>query len=112
MASTEIKRAGNFEDVAIANGTTTSDAIRTAGFAIFGLVMPTAFTGASISFTVSHDGTTYQALYDTTNTLVSLTVSASRSYDLPTALAAWSYFKIVSASSEGAARTLYVVKKG
>ena len=108
----QITRDGHFKKVTIANGTTTSEAINSAGYALFGLVMPSAFTGASVTFTTSHDGTTYQALYDTTNTQVSLTVAASRNYDLPTSLASWPYFKIVSASSEGAARTLYIVKKG
>ena len=96
----------------IANGATTSDACVSAAYAAFGLQLPAAFTGASISFTVSADGgTTYQALYDRTNTVVSVTVVQGRSYDLPDELAAWDHFKIVSASSEGAARTLWVVGK-
>lgn len=112
MALTAILRQIDVDTLTIANGATTSDACSSAGYAIFGLVMPSAFTGASVTFTVSHDGTTYQALHDTTNTQVSLTVTASKSYDLPTALASWPSFKIVSASSEGAARTLQIVKKG
>jgi hypothetical protein len=112
VATEEIKRDGAFQTLTIANGATTSDAVRAAGFALFGLVMPSSFTGTTLTFTVSHDGTTYQALYDNTGTAVSLTVAASRSFDLPTALASWPYFKVVSGSSEGAARTLQIVKKG
>lgn len=109
---THIKRHAKFSTITITSGQATSSACTVTGFAILGLVMPAAFTGASLTFTVSHDGTTYQSLYDSTNTQVSLTVAASRSYDLPTALASWPYFKVVSASNEGADRTLYVSMKG
>jgi hypothetical protein len=98
--------------LAIANGQTVSAAFNASDCAAFGLQMPAAFTGTTVSFQVSaDDGTTYQALYDTTNTLVSMTVAASRSYDLPAELAAWDHFKIVSGLAEGAARTLIVVGK-
>ncbi len=93
-------------DLTIANNGTTSDAVQSVGYAAFGLVMPAAFTGTTISFLVSADGVTYQALYDRYNVLVSMTVAVSRSYDLPVELAGWHSFKIVSGSSEGAARTL------
>lgn len=96
----------------IANGQTTSGAIDARGLSQIGLVMPSAFTGTTISFNVSADGATYQALYDATNTLVSVTVAASRSYALPSTLLAWPYFKIVSGSAEAAARTLTITGKG
>lgn len=107
----ELRRGYNTATIAIANGETVSSAFDASQFASFGLVMPSAFTGATISFQVSADGVTYQALYDSTNTLVSVTVAASRSYDLPSTLAAWQSFKVVSASAEGAARSLVVVEK-
>lgn len=107
-----IKRHTKWASLTIASSGTTSSACEVGGFALLGLVMPGTFTGTTITFTVSHDGTTYQALYDDTNTQVSMTVAASRSYQLPLALAAWPYFKIVSGSSEGGARTLYVQMKG
>lgn len=97
----------------IANGTTTSDAIPIDSAVALGLQMPSAFTGTSITYTVSADkGVTYQALYDATGAVaVSTSVAASRSYDLPAELSSWTHFKIVSGSSEGGARTLYVVMK-
>lgn len=104
-------RQSTFHTLTIANGATVSDAMQISEFAALGLVMPAAFTGASVSFQVSHDGTTYQALYDTTNNLVSLTVAVSRSYDLPAALSAWRFFKVVSASAEGADRSLVISAK-
>lgn len=96
----------------IANGATTSNAVEGRASSAFGLQMPAAFTGTTITFTVSADGgTTFQALYSITNTLVTMTVAASRSYDLPGELTAWSQWKIVSGSSEGATRTLIVIGK-
>lgn len=92
--------------------TSTSTAFDARSMAAFGLQMPSAFTGTTITFTVSADGgTTYQALYDITNTQVSMTVAASRSYDLPAELTTWTHFKIVSGSSEAAARSLVVIGK-
>lgn len=108
-----IKRQHKWAKLTIASGATSSDACEAGGYVMFGLVMPAAFTGTVLTFTVSHDGTTYQALYDTSNTAVSLAVvAASRSYDLPAELVSWPYFKIVSGSAEGATRTLYVSQKG
>lgn len=98
----------------IANGAQpTTEAFTASNFAAFGLQMPAAFTGTSITFQVSaDDGATYQALYDATGTAqVSVAVAASRSYDLPAELAAWDHFKIVSGSAEGAARALIVIGK-
>ena len=104
-----IKRA----TLTIANTATVSDAFRSADCVAFGLQMPGTFTGTSISFQVSADrGTTFQALYDSTGAnQVTLAVAASRSYDLPAELTAWDAFKIVSGSSEGAARSLVVIGK-
>lgn len=97
----------------IANGATTSDAIAIDSAVAMGLQMPSAFTGTSITYTVSADkGVTYQALYDSTGAVqVTTAVAASRSYDLPAELTAWTHFKIVSGSSEGSARTLYITMK-
>lgn len=105
--------------VTIASGNTTSGAfdIKTTSphARIIGFVMPSAFTGASISFQVSADDSTYQDLYDSDNNKVSITVSASRTYglkdDLAKVLGPWRFIKIVSASSEGATRTIVVVTK-
>lgn len=108
-----IFRSGRQDKVAtIANGATTSDVIDVKGYAIHGLIMPAAFTGASVSFTVSdvHDGT-FVALYDSAGVLVSVPVVASRAYDLPAELAVWPFVKIVSASAEAAARSLKVLSK-
>jgi hypothetical protein len=108
-----MQRHTDVQTLTIANGATTSDFCNAAMWAMFGLIMPAAFTGTTLTFTVCNTPAgTYQALYDVSNATVSLTVAVSRSYDLPAELSAWPYFKIVSGSAEGAARSLIIVKKG
>jgi hypothetical protein len=97
------------QTLTIASGQTVSSTYNNRAGSALGLVMPAAFTGTTLTFKVSTDNTTFQSLYDTTNTLVSLTVAASRSYQLPAALATWPYIQVVSGSSEGASRSLVVV---
>lgn len=96
---------------AIANGAATSSAVEQQVEAFGGFLMPAAFTGATVSFTVSQDGVTYVALYSAANALVSITVAASRAYPLPSELAGFRYFKFVSASNEGAERAIEVALK-
>lgn len=109
----KLSRSDSVTTVTIANGGTTSAAIEARAYAIYGLIFPAALTSTAMTFTVAEkvDGT-YTALYDSTGTAVSVTVAASRAFDLPSALASWPYFKIVLGSAEGAARTLYLVAKG
>lgn len=95
--------------VVIATSTTVSEAYPAQGRALFGLVIPSTFDGTVITFQVSADGVTYQALYDEFNTQVSMTVAASRSYNLPTALAPWAYWKIICSSAQTTTDTVFVV---
>jgi len=99
----------------ITSGAATSDALDMgvspdAFGGLAGFVIPSAFTGASISFQVSVDDVTYQALNDSSNAAVSITVTASKSYgfkqDIRSCLQPWRYIKIVSASNEGGARSV------
>jgi hypothetical protein len=89
----------------------TSQALAIQAYHAFGLQMPAAFTGASISFQVSADGTTFQALYDRLNDIVTVPVAVARSYDLPGEIGDWAFVKIVSASNEAAARELVFIAK-
>lgn len=97
--------------VTIASGGTTSGTIALRHFVLWGVVLP-AMTGTSLSFQVSADGVTYQALYDDAGDQVLLPIAGSRSYTLPAALAAWPWCKIVSNAAEAAARELVLVAKG
>ena len=100
------------QTLTIATGATVSDAFDSRNCEQTGVVIPAAFTGVALTFQVSHDGGTYQALYDATNTLVSVTVAPGRSYALPAALGSWPHWKVVSGAAEAAARSLVVVGKG
>lgn len=98
--------------VTIANTETTSTAVDARSAALFGVALPAAFTGTSLTFTVcsTEDGT-YQTLEDSTGNAVSLTVEQGKSYTLPNELAPWPWFKIVSGSAEGGSRSLIVTRK-
>ena len=112
VTASALTRASTTSTLTIANAQTTSGAMTAGSYAMFGLVIPSAFTGTSISFTVSADNSTFQTLYDSNGNEVTLAVAASRSFDLPSALASWPYWKVVSNASEGGARSLVVVAKG
>ncbi len=99
----------NFFQAIIAASSNTSAAILLFGLRAVGIFIPSAFTGTTITFTVSSDGVTYVALYDSTGTQVSVTVSTSRYiYFDPVIFAGIAYLKIVSGSTEGTERTLIV----
>lgn len=103
----------------IASGSTTSAAVDLGVSApdggLVGIVMPATFTGASITFQVSADDTTYQALNNASNSAISLTVTQAKSYgftaDIRSALVGWRWIKIVSASSEGGNRSIGLIVK-
>lgn len=97
----------------ISSGQTTSGEIDGRGFGSFALELPAAFTGASISFTGSRtSGGTFQALYDANGDQVSVTVVQGRNYDVPGEVVVWPFWKLVSASAEGAERTIGIVARG
>lgn len=102
-----------FTTVTIANSGTTSGEADLIGTSLCGIIMPAAFTGTSLTFQVSNaSGGTYQTLYDSTNATISVAVTQGRSYSLnPTNFAAWRYIKVVSGSSEGAARDIILVSR-
>lgn len=95
----------------IASGQTASSAILFRGYAQGGFVLPAAFTGATVGFSVSADGVTYGTLYDSANAAVSVTVTQARAYAFPIAVFPFGYVKIVSASAEGADRSISVSLK-
>lgn len=96
----------------IASGQTKSGAIEISGAAFVTIKTPAALTGTTISFEGCESlGGTYVPIYDEFNTLVSLTVTTSRGYPVPSPVMAWPYIKIVSGSSEGADRSIVVLLK-
>lgn len=95
--------------VTIASSGTTSGAISmVSGGRLAGLIIPASFTGTSISFSVSADGSTY-GTFKQFGTAVSITVVASDAVDILGAyvgLCAWPYVKVVSNATEAASRTI------
>jgi len=99
-------------ELTIAISTTTSGAISLETKGLVGILMPAAFTGTVLTFSGSPDGTTYGNLYNADNTAYSITVAVDRFYMLnPADFLGASYVKIVSGSTEAAARILSVITR-
>ena len=92
--------------VTIANSGTTSTAIDTAEYVAIGIILPAAFTGSAITFSVSQDNTTYGTLYTAANAAQSITVTQARAYPMPDDALKFRYVKLISGSSEEGARTI------
>lgn len=93
-------------NAAIAASGSLSGAVDTGVDHVVGLVMPAAWTTAALTFSVSHDGETYQALYDdagTEVTIASANAAAARtlcfSASMQLALLPWRYLKVRSGTS-------------
>jgi len=102
-----------YTGVTIANGATASAVVTTKGMQLVGCQMPPAFTGTSISFVAATTLTAaYQPMHNTSG-LLSYSVAANRYVNIsPTEFAGVQFFKIVSGSTEGAARLLICSMKG
>lgn len=94
----------------IANGATTSGAIPCNGAIPVALQFGT-MTGTTVTFSVSCDGgTTFATLTDTAGAAYSYTVTDDSVMPLdPAIFAGVDQFKLVSGSSEGAARDIHVI---
>jgi hypothetical protein len=100
--------------VGIANAATVSDVINTQGLNLVGLLLPSALTGTTISFQGSLDGTNFDPVYSTVSgTALSYTVAQGHyvAFD-PTPLQGLPFIKLVSGTSEAAARTIGFALKG
>lgn len=101
-----------YNEVTIASGQTVSGAIDLQGLVLVQIIMPAAFTGTAITFQSSINDVTYQALYNSSNSQMSITVAASRNYNIaPVDFAGCRYLKLVSGSAEGAGRTIGLVTR-
>jgi len=97
----------------IAASGTTSNYIQTNGMSLVGCQMPSTFTGSTITFTVAPTGgATYVPLYNSSGQ-VSYSVSQGRFIAInPQDFYGVQFFKIVSGSTEGSARSLACSMKG
>lgn len=85
--------------VTISSGTSLSDAADVGGRTVVGIIMPSAWDAADLSFEVSHDGTTFYDLqYD--NAEVTENAAADQAISLlPAKLYPWRHVKVRSGTS-------------
>jgi hypothetical protein len=102
-----------FPTATIPISTTTSNIISTNGMSLVGCQLPATMTGTSISFTVATSATgTFQEL-DNASGKVTYTIAGGKFIAInPVDFYGVQYFKIVSGSSEAAARSLVCTMKG
>ncbi|CAB4149581.1 hypothetical protein UFOVP558_10 [uncultured Caudovirales phage] len=101
--------------IGIGSSATTSAAITLKGYALTAIKIPAAFTGTTITFTACDtvDGTYVPLKVTTSGTALSYTVAASGYYAIdPTPFYGIPFLKIVSGSTEAAARTIVYSVKG
>jgi hypothetical protein len=99
----------------IANGAFLSGAIDLDRSTLSALIMPAAWTTAGLSFQISADNSTFVDFYDKTNNEITMSVAASRGYQLdPSNWLGIRYIKIRSGTSatsvnQGAARSIVLL---
>lgn len=97
--------------VTIASSGTTSQAVDVGEWLIAGIVTPAALTGITMTFTGAlTEGGTYRPLRDSSGTAISVTVSPDDHILIePQTFAGVSWIKLVSGSTEAAAREITLV---
>lgn len=109
----QIRRHTARQSVVISSGATASETVDASQHAFGVFHLPGTFTGASVTFETSPDGgTTWQAIHDADNAVISQAVTAGKSYAIPSRVMHAETFRIVSAGAEGADRTIVVDLKG
>jgi len=105
-------------DAAIQSGQSLSATLEIAGYRVAGIVMPATWDAAALTVQGSHDGSTFQNVYDGDGSELTIQAAASRNLTLTSvqtlALLAWKQIKIRSGTSgtpvnQTGARTLTVV---
>ena len=105
------------ENATIANGASQSQAIDLDGFVPVGLLLPSAWTAAAITFLASGDNTTFVPVYEADGTELTATASTSRQVVLdPAKFAGIRYLKLRSgtasaAVNQGADRVIGVISR-
>lgn len=109
MALTYASHGKARDTATIANGQTVSGAVDLNDLVFAGFMTPAAFTGTAVTFQGSVDGANYAQICDDTGTALSVTVTTSKSYSInPIYFLGYTHIKLVSGSSEAAARDLTV----
>lgn len=101
------------EDVTIAINTTTSNSFRVGEYNKGSIQLPAAITGSSYTLEVSNDGTNWNALRVAAGTAVAaVNWAVGNVLPLPAEVFHSKWARIVSGSSEAAARVFKVCLKG
>jgi len=114
-----IQRGATSKSLTIANGAALTEAFEMSNHAGGIVLMPAAWTAASIGFQVSDShGGTYYPLYDQNGTLVQISSPAvDKAYSFPAEVFSggwvklWSQDGAASGTNQGAARTIGVILK-
>lgn len=98
----------------IADNAQVTDAMKFAGMAGGGFVLPTGFVSTSIGFSVGlTEAGTFYALEDSAGDAIAMTVQAERAYSFPAELFGWPWVKMTTGSQEtGGPLTIPVVLQG
>jgi hypothetical protein len=101
----------------IANGASLSGSVYLGSLTLLSIIMPAAWTAASLTFQVSNDGTNWNNLYDTANTEVAYTVAAGNALAVePDKFAGWRFLKVRSGTTAAAvaqaAERTFTLRKG
>lgn len=108
-----VRNGDSGSSVTIASSGTTSTVFDARGGITWGIKTPAAITGANIAVEVSNVADSgFVDLYKLDGNAASFAVSASSAYTLPSELAPWPYFRLVSDGAEAAEREIIVVDKG
>lgn len=86
----------------IADSGTTSGAVDLRGRVATHVALPSGFDGTTLEVEGSTDGTNFFDLYDKDNTQITMTVAASRIYQLNNAIWGLPYIRFVAGSQTGA----------
>lgn len=96
--------------VTIANGQTVSSAADLRGALLTAIIFPGTFTGATVSFQASVDGTNYYDVTDDAGSAVSATATDGDYVPIThTDFLGANHIKVVSAGAEGGDRTVTLV---
>jgi hypothetical protein len=97
-------------DVVILEGETDSEGFMVAGATAVSMIVPADLASTSITFKVSLDGATYQALLDKDNDLVTQTIGAAAgAYSLePAVFFGWNWLKLTLGTAEAADVTIQI----
>jgi len=115
-ASNRMSRDSGRLETTIANGATVSAAIPTGGAAWGSYQIPAAFTGVLMTIEVNNDPSRalgWTTVRDETGTAVAaVTVAVNNTCPLPNNTFKSEFYRLVSGSSEGAARTVTIYHRG